>query len=109
MPALKPQDRLVQVKTRAGAWYRLQKSGGDNSRLQHVDLSAGTYRLDESFLVANDKLTEPIEYSEYQLGNFQPDMQRVEVDAEVYARLKSYMTKLKCNSPNDVLRQLFKL
>lgn len=109
MPSLNPQDRLVQVKNHPGKWFRLQKSGGQNSRLQHVDLNVGDYRLDESFLVDNSKLTEPITYSDYQLGAAPSDTVRIEVDVEVFAKIKAHLVRLKCNTPNEALRQLFKL
>jgi hypothetical protein len=110
MPPLKPSDRIVQVKSRPGTSFRLQKSGGENSRLQHVDLAAGEYRLDASFLVENSKLMEPITYSDYLLHDGPPcDTVSITVDAEVYAKIKGHMARLNCNTANEALRQLLKL
>lgn len=109
MPTLGPSDRLVQVKGHPDKWFRLQKSGGQNSRLQHVDLSEGEYRLDGSFLVENSRLTPPMTYSDYSLGGPRSAMAKIEVDEEVYTKIKAYMARLKCETPNEALRQLFKL
>jgi hypothetical protein len=122
MPALKPTDRLVQVKGRPGTYFRLQKSGGSNSRVQHVDLAAGEYRLDGSFLVENSRLTKQTTYSEHLLhegpldntisiGEDCPrtDGVSITVDAEVYAKIKASMTRLACTTPNEALRKLFKI
>lgn len=108
MPPLKASDRLVQVKTHAGRWFRLQKSGGENSRLQHVDLVAGTYRLEDSFLVENAKLMEPVGYSDYLLGLTPGDTVKVELDRDVHDILKRHAEKSGV-SINDLLRKLLKL
>jgi hypothetical protein len=63
MLPLNRQDRLVQLNGQPGTWYRLQRCGGHNSRLQHVNLSAGTYYLADSFLAANGTFTAPITYA----------------------------------------------
>ena len=109
---LNSQDRLVKVRGYPDNWFRLQKSGGHNSRLQKVDLNTRTVCLSDSFKIENSKLYEQTTFGEMQLGELLADtirMEVIEVDAEVYAKISAYKTQFQCDSHNTALRRLFKL
>jgi hypothetical protein len=82
--------------------------GGERSRLQHIDLVAGTYRLEDSFLVENAKLTEPVCYSEYLLELTPGDTVKVELDRDIHDTLKRLAEKSGL-SINNFLRKQLKL